>query len=109
MRFRAGVLIILAGLVAAYPLFAPVAAPSRTYLCDRELFPPVFASMNRTPGNMGCVGCHIRDTPEGRGQWFGMPDDEESVYQTLVTGITPAGDVLDPPPAAGGRDSILGV
>jgi|SRR6516225_1454440 hypothetical protein len=99
--------ILFVALVAACPLLAPVAAPSRTFGPGPDLFGPVWDVMNRMPNKMGCVGCHIADRP-AFGPWFGY--DQDSVYTTLVTGVDPDGNVIfDPPPVDGGRSGTLGI
>jgi hypothetical protein len=106
MRLSVVVSILFVILVAAYPLLAPVAAPSRTFGPGPDLFGPVWDIMNRIPEKMGCVGCHIADQP-AFGPWFGC--DRDSVYNTLVTGVNPDGDlVFDPPLVDGGRSGTLG-
>src|SRR6516225_4805291 len=105
MRFRVGVLALLAATIASHPLFAPTAATCRMRACPDELFDPVFGNMDQPVENGGCIGCNIRDDPKGFGPRFGY--DKDTVLHTLLTGETPDGDVLDPIPTEGGANSIL--
>jgi hypothetical protein len=105
--------VVLPALVAflAIALFDPAGGaarpPAPPIVIQGDLFDPVFAIMNdgRGPDSLGCRGCHIGPQP-GFGPWWG--DDRDTVLATLESGVTPDGQVLDPPPLDGGRKGILG-
>lgn len=91
--------------VTETPATASVGPPASTFIPVIDLFDPVWDIMNRPRQNKGCVGCHIAPGPS-IGPWFGA--DRNAVLLTLLTGINPDGDIVDPIPVAGGRFGQLG-
>lgn len=87
-------------------LFALIAVAPRAWAQTAPEFDAVFAIMTGDPGQMGCRGCHVGPKP-GFGPWWG--NNEATVYNSLVTGMTPDMETLDPIPVDGGRNGVLGV
>lgn len=108
MKIRLALPFVLTGLVAAYPFLAPVAGPPQPIeAVPYDDFAPVFAIMNQQHDfqTMGCRGCHIGEAP-AVGPWWG--NDQDTVLQTLETGVNPDGRMLDPIPVVDGRNGLLG-
>jgi hypothetical protein len=123
MKCRAVTLILFLAASAAFPLLPsahsdpptvegpepagqPIVAGAPQVVGLGNRFDPVFAIMNRSPSQMGCLGCHVSPRAQQDIPWFGK--DQASVLQTLETGITPDGNQLSVIPVEGGRSGILG-
>jgi|SRR6516225_7891148 len=113
MKFRWVVPLLLVAIAQAgsYLLSAPPStfdspAPvDATPIGRSHAFDPVFAIMTQPRGDTGCRGCHI-GSERTVGPWWG--DDEDTVLQSLETGMSPDGQETFPPPVSGGRMGILG-
>jgi len=111
MKFRNVALMLFSGVIAVAGLLSyggalAVPPPTSGAFAQGQLFDPVYAVMDGAPLDMGCRGCHIAKQRTGFAPWWG--NDRDTVLATLESGITPDGEVLDPPPVDGGRSGILG-